>query len=122
MDGAQEPHAGWTFLTDHARVLAVIAADNTTRVRDIAVRCRLTERAVQKIITDSEQCRRSSRTWKRAATSPMSGRPLQRLPHRLGTFLRHPADAPATVADLLTLVDRHDSARLAETAADKREG
>ncbi|MEV7323813.1 helix-turn-helix domain-containing protein [Streptomyces sp. NPDC093970] len=108
MDRAQEPHAGWTFLTNHARVLAAIAADNTTRVRDIAVRCRLTERAVQKIITDLEEGG--------YLTHVREGRSnVYRIPP--GTFLRHPADAPATVADLLALLDHHDSARPAGTTS-----
>jgi len=54
MGEVPEPHSGWTFLTSHARVLAAIAEDQTTRIRDIAARCRLTERAVQKIISDLE--------------------------------------------------------------------
>lgn len=55
MSGATEPHAGWTFITNHARVLAAIAENQSARVRDIAAHCRLTERAVQKIISDLEQ-------------------------------------------------------------------
>lgn len=55
MSGAPESHAGWTFITNHARVLATIAEDSTVRIRDIAARCRLTERAVQRIIADLEQ-------------------------------------------------------------------
>ncbi|MFJ9350965.1 helix-turn-helix transcriptional regulator [Streptomyces sp. NPDC101237] len=109
MERAQESHAGWTFLTNHARVLAAIAADNTTRVRDIAARCRLTERAVQKIIADLEAGG--------YLTHVREGRSnVYRIAR--GTFLRHPADAPATVEDLLTLLDHHHSARPTEPAPD----
>jgi hypothetical protein len=102
MDRAPDPHAGWTFLTNHARVLAAIAADRTTRVRDIAGRCRLTERAVQKIIADLESGG--------YLTHVREGRSnVYRIP--ADTFLRHPADAPATVADLLDLLAQHDSGR-----------
>ncbi|WP_372478150.1 hypothetical protein [Streptomyces barringtoniae] len=35
---------GWDFLTNHARVLLAIAHDPTTRIRDIAAACHITER------------------------------------------------------------------------------
>src|SRR5262245_36919672 len=100
MERAQEPHAGWTFLTNHSRVLAAIAEDRTTRVRDIAVRCRLTERAVQKIIADLEEG--GYLTHVREGRSNV---------YRIapGTILRHPADAPATVAELLAILVHHES-------------
>jgi DNA-binding MarR family transcriptional regulator len=44
--------AGWTFLTNHAHVLLCIARDPDIRVRDIAVRVGITERAAQKIVHD----------------------------------------------------------------------
>lgn len=50
-----EAHSGWTFVTNHARVLAAIADNPNARIRDIAAHCRLTERAVQRIISDLEQ-------------------------------------------------------------------
>jgi predicted transcriptional regulator of viral defense system len=101
MDRAPEPHAGWTFLTNHSRVLAAIAQDRTMRVRDIAVHCRLTERAVQKIIADLEEGGYLTRV--REGRSNV---------YRIATdrLLRHPADAPATVAELLSILVRHESA------------
>src|SRR3954471_1088268 len=100
MDRAPEPHAGWTFLTNHSRVLAAIAENHTTRVRDIAARCRLTERAVQKIIADLEQGG--------YLTHVREGRSnVYRIPP--DTPLRHPADAPATVAELLSLLLHHEA-------------
>ncbi|MFI6658527.1 helix-turn-helix transcriptional regulator [Streptomyces sp. NPDC050523] len=102
MEQAPEPHAGWTFLTNHSRVLAAIAEDRTTRVRDIAARCRLTERAVQKIIADLEEG--GYLTHVREGRSNV---------YRIapGTILRHPADAPATVGELLAILARHESTR-----------
>ncbi|MBK3575669.1 winged helix-turn-helix transcriptional regulator [Streptomyces sp. MBT65] len=102
MDRAAEPRPGWTFLTNHSRVLAAIAADHTTRVRDIAVRCQLTERAVQKIIADLEDG--GYLTHVREGRSNV---------YRIAsaTALRHPADAPASVADLLAVLAQHDGAR-----------
>jgi DNA-binding IclR family transcriptional regulator len=99
MGGVPEAHKGWTFLTNHARVLAAIAEDHTTRIRDIAARCRLTERAVQKIISDLEQ--------DGYLTHTRQGRSNE---YRIQTdsLLRHPADANLTVGDLLSLLAQHD--------------
>jgi DNA-binding MarR family transcriptional regulator len=45
----------WTFLTNHAHVLICIAADPAARVRDIAERVGITERAVARILVDLEE-------------------------------------------------------------------
>jgi DNA-binding Lrp family transcriptional regulator len=42
----------WTFITNHARVLMEIMRDEDTRIRSIALALGLTERAVQRIITE----------------------------------------------------------------------
>ena len=44
----------WTFLTNHAHVLLAIGAEPDLRVRDIAARVGITERAVQRIVTELE--------------------------------------------------------------------
>ena len=44
--------AGWTFLTNHAHVLIVLSADPRSRLRDIADRVGITERAAQRIVTE----------------------------------------------------------------------
>ncbi len=49
-----EPTGGWTFLTNHAHVLFCIADDPEVRLRDVAARVGITERAVQRIVTDLE--------------------------------------------------------------------
>ena len=43
---------GWTFLTNHSHVLLSIASDPDIRLRDIAVRVGITERAAQRIVND----------------------------------------------------------------------
>ncbi|WP_042422801.1 MarR family transcriptional regulator [Streptacidiphilus anmyonensis] len=98
MEQAPGDRATWTFLTNHARVLVQISRDPGVRVRDIALRCLLTERAVQRIITDLEQGgylthTRVGRTnhYQVTAAAP----------------LRHPADAGPSVADLLALLSDH---------------
>lgn len=100
MGGVPEGHNGWTILTNHARVLASIADDPGTRIRDIAARCRLTERAVQKIISDLEQ--------NGYLTHTRQGRSnLYRIEE--GTILRHPADAGLTVAGLLAALAQQEN-------------
>ncbi|MER0445737.1 helix-turn-helix domain-containing protein [Streptomyces sp. Edi4] len=84
----------WTFLTNHARVLLVIARDPSARLRNIAACCQITERTVQAIVADLER-----------------GGYLQR--HRVGRRnrytlhldapLRHPAEAGLTVRALVRL-------------------
>jgi hypothetical protein len=44
--------AGWTFLTNHARVLLCISRDPGIRLRDIAARLGVTERSAYTIVTD----------------------------------------------------------------------
>ncbi|MER6419961.1 winged helix-turn-helix domain-containing protein [Streptomyces sp. NPDC001137] len=102
MDGVPEPHTGWTFITNHARVLAVIADNHSARIRDIAARCRLTERAVQKIISDLEEAGYLSHT-KEGRTNAYRIDPSK--------VLRHPAEAGLTVAALLSLLVQDEADR-----------
>ncbi|MGW3951297.1 helix-turn-helix transcriptional regulator [Streptomyces sp. NPDC004752] len=102
VDGVPEPHTGWTFLTSHARVLATIADNRNARIRDIAARCRLTERAVQKIISDLEQDGYLSHTRQGRGNT-----------YRIDSdkILRHPAESDLTVASLLSLLIRDEAER-----------
>ncbi len=59
-DPAHRPRAQvevprWTFLTHHAQVLLVVAADHTARVADIATRVGISERATLAILADLEE-------------------------------------------------------------------
>ncbi len=45
----------WTFLTNHAHVLVCIAQEPEMRMRDMAERVGITERAVQRIVTSLEE-------------------------------------------------------------------
>ncbi|MEU6237497.1 helix-turn-helix domain-containing protein [Kitasatospora sp. NPDC047058] len=97
MDNGTTAGRQWTFLTNHARVLVQIARDPGIRVRDIATRCLLTERAVQRIIVDLEQAgylshERHGRTNRYSIIE--------------GKQLRHPADAGPTVSELLSILLR----------------
>lgn len=44
----------WTFFTNHARVLACVAREPGTRLRDIAQCVEITERAAHRIVCDLE--------------------------------------------------------------------
>ena len=46
---------GWTFLTNHAHTLLCISEDPDSRFRDIAQRVGITERAVQRIVSELEE-------------------------------------------------------------------
>ncbi|MEU6773276.1 helix-turn-helix domain-containing protein [Streptomyces sp. NPDC046759] len=102
MVGVPEPHSGWTFITSHARVLAAIADDPNVRIRDIAAHCRLTERAVQRIISDLEQDGYLSHT-RDGRTNTYRIEPDK--------VLRHPAEAGLPVASLLSLLVQDETDR-----------
>lgn len=44
----------WTFLTNHARILILIAETPGTRLRDVAEQVGITERAAQRIVAELE--------------------------------------------------------------------
>ncbi|MFD8273221.1 helix-turn-helix transcriptional regulator [Streptomyces flaveolus] len=98
-------HTGWTFVTNHARVLAAIADNPNIRIRDIAAHCRLTERAVQRIISDPERDGYLSHI-RDGRTNTYRIQPDK--------VLRHPAEAGLTVAALLSLLVQDESDRVRE--------
>jgi predicted transcriptional regulator len=49
---SQDAIPSWTFLTNHAQVLVCITNDPGIRLRDIAERVGITERAVHRIVVD----------------------------------------------------------------------
>ncbi|MFD9684970.1 MarR family transcriptional regulator [Kitasatospora sp. NPDC059146] len=82
---------------NHARVLVQTARDPGIRVRDIASCRLLTERAVQRIITDLEQAGYLSHERQGRANHYRVTASKQ---------LRHPADAGPTVSELLATLLR----------------
>lgn len=94
---AAAPSAGWTFLSNHAHVLLLLAQDPELRLRDIADRVGITERAVQKIIAELESGSVLTRTrdGRRNRYTIHPDRPL-----------RHPVEAHRTVGDLIRMVQR----------------
>jgi DNA-binding MarR family transcriptional regulator len=85
---------GWTFLTNHSHVLLCIARDPDIRLRDMALRVGITERAAQKIVHDLS-----------SAGYVAVSRHGRRNHYRLlpGGRFRHPLEATREVADLLNL-------------------
>ncbi|MFL5715529.1 MAG: helix-turn-helix transcriptional regulator [Chloroflexota bacterium] len=49
---SNQEQPSWTFLTNHTQVLLCIAQDVDIRLRDVAERVGLTERAAQRIVAD----------------------------------------------------------------------
>ncbi|AUG75901.1 AsnC family transcriptional regulator [Kitasatospora sp. MMS16-BH015] len=108
-NGIATAQGKWTFLTNHARVLVQIARDPGIRVRDIALKCLLTERAVQRIIADLEE------------SGYLTHERVGRANHYSligGTHLRHPADAGSTVAELLEALAGSGVGRLADASSE----
>jgi DNA-binding Lrp family transcriptional regulator len=85
---------GWTFLSNHAVVLLCIAAEPEVRMRDIALRVGITERAVQRIIAElsAEGYLRVTRVGRRNQYEEDADRPM-----------RHPVEARRTVGQLVEL-------------------
>ena len=92
-----EPKAGggWTFLSNHAHVLLLLAKEPEIRLRDVAGRVGITERAVQRIVADLEHGRyiERVRTGRRNRYKVHPEMPL-----------RHPIEAHRKIASLIHLV------------------
>jgi DNA-binding transcriptional ArsR family regulator len=87
--------AAWTFLTNHAHVLLCIAQDGESRMRDMAERVGITERAVQRIIDDL--------TTAGYLKVERDGR-RNRYQINPGLHMRHPVEAHCEVSGLIELV------------------
>ena len=96
--------SGWTFLTNHAHVLICLASDPEARVRDVAELVGITERAVQRILTDLE-----------AEGFLERGREGRRNHYRVQGRqpLRHPLEEHRTTQDLIRLGKKSAARRAA---------
>ncbi|WP_371614360.1 helix-turn-helix transcriptional regulator [Streptomyces sp. NBC_00454] len=90
-----EPRTNWTFVTHHARILAMISRDPEMRLRDMAAACGLTERAAQAIVTDLENAGYLTRT-RRGRRNHYRVTP--------NTLFRHPAEGHHEITDLLNML------------------
>ncbi len=89
-----EPAPKWTFLTNHSHVLVCLQRDPFMRARDIADGVGITERSVQRILTELTEygVLTKEREGRRNRYSVDFSRPL-----------RHPLEQHRAVADLLAL-------------------
>ena len=98
----------WTFLSNHGHVLVCLARDPEARLRDVALAVGITERAVQKIVSDLEDAGVVERV--------REGR-RNRYRLFLDEPLRHPIEAHRTIRALLGMVlDQAAVQRLADAA------
>ena len=86
----------WTFFSNHAHVLVCLARDPSIRLRDVAALVGITERAVQRIVSQLEVAGvlRKEREGRRNHYLIDERAPL-----------RHPLEAHRTVGTLLRMVD-----------------
>ncbi len=85
---------GWTFLTNHAHVLICLATEPDLRLRDVAEKVGITERAVQRIVADLEEAGILAKS--------RDGRRNQYIVNT-SNQLRHSVEAHRTVNDLLEM-------------------
>ncbi|MFK0286902.1 helix-turn-helix transcriptional regulator [Streptomyces sp. NPDC090499] len=97
-----EQFGKWYLLTNHARVLVIIAREAAPLLRDIAEECGITERTVQSIVTDLEQAGYPRREREGRCT---------RYSLRLDSSPKHPAEAHVSVRELPELFGPRDSRR-----------
>lgn len=88
-------HTGWTFVTNHTRVLLCIARNPDVRLRDVAEEVEITERAVQRIVRDLADAGFLQRE--------RIGRRNRYVINRTGA-MRHPAQVGHQVGALLDLL------------------
>ena len=84
----------WTLLSNHGRLLLLIAADPQIRLRDMAAAAGITERAAGSIVSDLEDAGYITRT--------RVGRRNSYVLHTDRPF-RHQAEAGHTVGELVAL-------------------
>ncbi len=86
----------WTFLTNHAHVLAVLHSDPEKILRQVAIEVGITERAVQRIIQELEDGGfiQRERVGRRNRYRVLTDRAL-----------RHPIEAHRKIGDLLELIN-----------------
>lgn len=86
---------GWTFLTNHTHVIVCLAREPELRIRDLAAKIGITERAVQRILAELETSG--------AITKFREGR-RNRYSVNLGYRLRHPLESDCDLAHLLKVL------------------
>lgn len=88
----EPPSRSWTLLTNHGRVLLLIASNPDSRLRDLAAQAGITERAAGSIVSDLQEAG--------YITVNRQGRRNSYVVHADRPF-RHPAEAGHDVGELL---------------------
>jgi DNA-binding MarR family transcriptional regulator len=93
----EEQTARWTFLTNHAHVLALLHANPEMILRDVAAAVGITERAVQHIVHDlvEDGFIEREKVGRQNRYRVITDQPL-----------RHPIEAHRTIGDLLKLINK----------------
>ena len=91
------PSRTWTFLTNYGHVLVCLSRDPDARIRDVAARVGITERAAQGILTELEA--------DGYVTKIKRGRRNRYRIHPELAF-RHPEESNRSVGELLQIFDR----------------
>ena len=95
MSETQEFQRPWAFLSNYAHVLVCLADDPTARIREVADRVGITERAAMRIVSHLEEANVLSRQ--------REGR-RNRYQINMNKSLRHPLESRGTVGSLLTML------------------
>lgn len=93
--------AGWTFLSNHGHVLICLALNEDDTMREVAQKVGITERAIQRIVTDLEEAG--------VIVRERFGR-RNRYSVNFQTRLRHPIESRCTVGDLVRMVTSRERA------------
>ena len=93
-----ETTSGWTFLTNHSHVLLVIWRSPDIRVRDIATKVGITERAVMRIVSELNEAGfiRIEKLGRENRYSVIDEMPL-----------RHPLESDHSVGELLQALSQN---------------
>jgi DNA-binding transcriptional ArsR family regulator len=97
MPAPESTHSGaqWTFLTNHSHTLICLERDPETTVRSLALLVGITERSIQRILSDLEEAG--------AVMRSKEGR-RNRYEVNQSFRLRHPVEASHTIGDLLKVL------------------
>ena len=95
MKNSSEKSHTWTFLSNHMHVLVALSRDPELRIRDLADQIGITQRAVQRILSEliDEGVIRAKKVGRRNVYS------IQRR-----TRLRHPLESKHSVGELIDLL------------------
>jgi DNA-binding MarR family transcriptional regulator len=95
--GSADSLPRWTFLTNHAHVLAVLHSDPQLVLRQVAVVVGITERAVQRIVQDLEEGGfvRREKVGRRNRYHVLTK-----------LSLRHPIESHRNIGELLKLINK----------------